>query len=136
MLFVCLLQCQPGEQSNRPTKRSFAMAIASSPTRRRRHAFGDNTSSQTDAPRERKPKANNSYITSSIHKPKQKQNNKTNIKACRVCSRCCNSEDPVNKRKKLRWDYMRQIRLCLLSHLEIVSGKQCHHCTKVLFLLL
>jgi hypothetical protein len=76
MLFVCLLQCQPGEQSNRPPKRSFAMAIASSPTRRRRQAFGDNTSSQTDAPRERKPKANNSYLTSSIHKPKQNKTTK------------------------------------------------------------
>ena len=101
----------------------------------RRIANGGSAPSQTDAPRERKSKDNSSFLTCCIHRrihrPKR---NKTNMQACRVCGRDCNSEDPVNKKKKLRWDYMKQIRLCLLTHLEIVAGKQCHYCTKVFFL--
>ena len=57
-------------------------------------------------------------------------------KDCRICSRSCCEDDQADKKKKIRWNYAKQARVDPVSGLEIVSGKECHYCVKVLFDLL
>ena len=57
-------------------------------------------------------------------------------KDCRVCGRSCCEEDQADKKKKIRWNYAKQARVDPVTGLEIVSGKECHYCVKVLFYLL
>ena len=53
-------------------------------------------------------------------------------KDCLICDRNCNDADHAQpKTKKLRWCYENQARICPLTNLEIVQGKECHYCYKV-----
>ena len=52
-------------------------------------------------------------------------------KECGICERNANDDDHVEpKTKKMRWCYEKQARICPLTQLEVVQGKECHYCCK------
>ena len=52
-------------------------------------------------------------------------------KPCNICDRNANDDDDAEPRKKkMRWCYPHQARICPLTNLEFVQGRECHYCWK------
>ena len=60
-------------------------------------------------------------------------------KKCKICSRNCNEQDPVDSRKKLRWanpqNKAKALKVDADSGLEVVNGKVDYDCNKAFQLL-
>ena len=53
-------------------------------------------------------------------------------KNCKICTRSCNDQDPVQKQKRIRWGYEGRETTCPDTSLEVVEGKIYFYCRQAL----